>query len=110
MLHRLLIQVPKGYVIDHINRDKLDNRRSNLRIGKQSDNLRNARKKKGSSKYKGVSWHSQMCKWAAYITVNYKTKYLGMYLTEEEAALAYNKAAIEANKEFSLLNDVTGGK
>lgn len=65
----------------------------------------NTRSRRGSSsKYKGVSWVKNINKWMARITLNGKTKCLGCFETEEEAALAYNKAASEIFGEHAYLN------
>lgn len=88
---------PVGLRPDHINRDKLDNRRSNLRFVTHGQNLQNSgpRPKKAakSSQYKGVYWHKQNYAWTAVVTVNYRNIHLGGFATEEQAALAYNRAA-----------------
>lgn len=107
-LHQLIMGKPKkGYVIDHVNRNKLDNRRSNLRICKQSGNAQN---KTSTSGYKGVHFSKHNSKnstgkvWVAQITSNYKTTHLGTFRTPEEAAKVYNQAAIELHGEYAVLN------
>ena len=91
--------------IDHINNVKDDNRIVNLREATGFQNQANQKPQVGkTSKYKGVCWSKQCCKWRAYIKVNYKTIHLGYYHNEEDAALAYNKAALEIFGEFAKIN------
>ena len=79
-------------VVDHINCDKMDNRRENLRIVSRSFNNRNKRKREGtSSKYKGVQFYSQTNKWRARIKINNHEKHLGYFHTEEEARIRYQE-------------------
>jgi hypothetical protein len=95
---------PKIFV-DHKDRNPLNNCRINLRICIASQNLCNTTSAKNStSKYLGVSWSSDSMKWMAQIVKNNKHFYLGRYKIEEDAALAYNKAAIEIHGEFANLN------
>ena len=105
-MHRLLLSAKKGSYIDHINGNKLDNRRSNLRICTQQQNVHNSIGRKGTSKYKGVSWDKRRNKWKAIIGHNYKRIELGRFNTEEQAAKAYNKKAKELHREYAFLNDV----
>lgn len=104
-LHRFLLDTPKGLVTDHINHDKLDNRRSNLRICTQSQNLQNQRKQKHcSSKYKGVTFSKHANKWHVTIKHKYKLNHIGYYTSERNAAAAYNKAAKMYFGEYAYLN------
>lgn len=103
-LHRLI--VPWADKIDHVNRIKKDNRLENLRNVTNAQNCMNMSKRitPTSSKYKGVTWYKSLNKWAARICINYRSKHLGYYNTEEEAALAYNKAASFYFGEYANLN------
>ena len=103
-LHRLIMNTPTGMDTDHINGDKLDNRRENLRITTRSQNSMNQKKTRGASKYKGVNWHNQRGYWKAEIKLNGKKKHLGVFLSELEAAEAYNLAAIEKFGKFAKIN------
>jgi hypothetical protein len=101
--------VPKGFLVDHINRDKLDNRRENLRLATRKDNEANKRKRRGktTSKYKGVTKMNtgkRKKKWRSTITVDKKQVALGSYMTEVEAARAYDERAIVEFGEFAWLN------
>jgi hypothetical protein len=106
-LHRLILKAKKGQEVDHINRNKLDNRRSNLRFVSRSLNIINAGLRiTNKSGFKGVWWNKDKKKWTAEIWRNYKKKHLGHFLDKEEAALAYNKAAKVYFGDFARLNDL----
>ncbi len=96
-IHRLIMAPPRGLVVDHINCDGLDNRRENLRVITQAENVRRRRPHGKASQYRGVSKSSSKSKpWWAMIRVNDKQKNLGSFLTEIEAAMAYDCAARDA--------------
>lgn len=103
-MHRYIMNAPTGMVVDHKNGDGLDNRRSNLRICTQGKNSLNRRKNKNGkqSQYKGVWINGN--KWAATLRVSGKNHYIGKFLTERDAALAYNDMAIKYFGEFANLN------
>ena len=85
--------------IDHIDINPSNNRIENLRIVNNSQNLKNRNKFKNcSSKFKGVSWNKQNNKWKAHISINGKSKHLGYFEKEEEAAEAYKKKYDEIMK------------
>jgi hypothetical protein len=99
---------PKGKEVDHINRNKLDNRRKNLRIVNRSQNCHN-RPKYGKSKYRGVYYKSYISKYKtkpfmAYIASNSIRLVIGFFSTAKEAALAYDKKALELYGEYAQLN------
>ena len=104
LMHRTIVNAPKGMEVDHINGDKLENKRSNLRLCTHTENLRNQHKTCGTSKYKGVCWHKAMSKWRVQIRGNNKKIHLGFFDNEEDAAHAYNMAALELFGEFANLN------
>jgi len=92
---------------DHQNGNGLDNRRCNLRPCISSQNHQNQKPiRGGTSKYKGVSWHKNAGKWQAHIKYYGKSKNLGYFSSEIEAAKAYNRAAKELFGEFAWLNEV----
>jgi len=104
-MHRIIMNPKTGDVVDHINHDKLDNRKCNLRICTQSQNIMNSRKHKtGASEYKGVCFYKG--KWTARIVQLRKTFYLGYFPTEAQAAHAYNLKATELFGEFAFLNEI----
>lgn len=93
-LHTLLMHPDNGMLVDHIDGNKLNNCRDNLRICSHAQNIWNQKlSNRNTSGYKGVSFDSSREKWAAYITVHRKRHYLGRFQTAREAALAYDKAA-----------------
>jgi hypothetical protein len=109
-LHRLIAGAGSDDTVDHINQDPLDNRSVNLRICSRSQNSANRgpdRRRLGtSSRHKGVSLHKRSGKWRAYVHHAGRTKYLGTFELEDDAALAYNRAALDVWGEFARLNEV----
>jgi len=103
-LHRLLF--PGVAEIDHRNGDPLDNRRSNLRPASRAQNNANTRKYKNgmTSRFKGVCFDKFQANFRATIQVNRRQLCLGRFDSEEEAARAYNRAALEHFGEFARLN------
>ena len=96
--------------IDHINQNKLDNRKCNLRGANKQQNGANrgkSRRRRFSSVFKGVSRTKGDSKWEAYICVDFKKINLGRFDSESEAALAYNEAAKKHFGEFAYLNEIT---
>jgi hypothetical protein len=109
LMHREIMGAKAGEQIDHANGERMDNRRKNLRQSTQSQNLMNARKRKNStSQFKGVSLMPSG-KWRAHIAPDGKTKYLGLFKTEREAALRYNEEAKTLYGDFAKLNEVDDG-
>jgi hypothetical protein len=103
-LHRLIMQAPRGMVVDHVNGNRLDNRRCNLRLATTAENIRNMAIRGGTSQFKGVYYNTPRGRWRAHICCDRKKLNLGDYATEEAAARAYNKAAIELFGPFARLN------
>lgn len=102
-MHRLIMNAKKGQIIDHINCNKVDNRKENLRFCTDMQNSQNQKKRKGlTSLYKGVDLFRG--KYRAFIRVNKKQIYLGTFENEEAAAEAYNNAAINYHGEFARIN------
>lgn len=101
-LHRLIMNPPKDMVVDHINQDKLDNRRDNLRICTDQENkLNHSIYSNNTSGASGVSWSKRYNKWEAQLQVNREVIYLGRYNTKEEAMEARRQAEIEYFGEFA---------
>jgi hypothetical protein len=108
-MHRVILErdnpIPEGKQVDHINMNRIDNRRENLRVVTDSQNKMNKKSTASStSKYKGVSWHSGRNKWHTQIKINKKVIFLGQYDNEIEAAKVYDNKAIELFGEYATLN------
>lgn len=102
-MHQLIVKTDSPE-IDHRNRDKLNNTRSNLRPCTNQQNQANREALPHSSKYKGVSYRPKLRKWVANIGFNCKIVYLGIFASEEAAARAYDDAAVRLFGEFAKTN------
>lgn len=108
-LHHYVLPKKDGFVIDHINRDKLDNRRENLRYATKAQNRANSPPgKNNTSGYKGL--RKSGSRWTAQALEKGKFFFLGVYKTKQEAALAYNAYAVAVFGEFAWLNPVALNK
>lgn len=107
-LHRLIVGAKPGEFVDHINGNVLDNRKTNLRICDRQQNARNRRVTRGknpkSPRYKGVFSTANPAKFRACIFAGGKQKFLGVFVSAEEAARAYDAAARELHGEFCCVN------
>lgn len=103
-LHRHLMNASSGFLVDHKDRNPLNNQRSNLRICSKAENQRNRKKiENTSSKYIGV--HKHLCgKWQAAVSYNREHFYLGLFETELEAAIARDIKTKELHGDFATLN------
>jgi hypothetical protein len=101
LMHRVILDMKFGEMIDHINGNGLDNRRCNLRAATKSENAQNqGLSSKNTSGYKGVTFHKKDKKWYARICLNKKSKYLGSFETAQSANLAYQLASKELHANF----------
>lgn len=106
-MHREIMGAEKGLVVDHINHDTIDNRKTNLRCCSQSFNMANASLRLDSiSGYKGVHWFPRDSKWKARICVDGKTTHLGLFESKHDAARMYNFWAKDIFGDHALLNEI----
>lgn len=92
-MHRLLLgNIAPKMDVDHINRNRLDNRRSNLRVVTRSKNLRNGVNPLNTSGLRGIYWHKSAKKWCAEFKIEKKKFYLGLFEDIKEAARVYLEA------------------
>ena len=101
VLHRFIISCPEGMEVDHINRNRLDNRKSNLRVvTHQQNNMNKGVTKSNTSGYPGVYWYKNRNKWQVGIKVNYKQIFLGYFNDLEEAIEIRKQAEIKYFGEY----------
>lgn len=108
-MHRLIMNLNSDNkeLVDHIDNDGLNNQKVNLRLATRRQNSLNRKSwKKSSSIYLGVNFHKHSNKWVARIRTDNKRLNLGSFKTEQEAAIAYNLAAIIHHKEYANLNTI----
>lgn len=107
-MHRLVLAVPPGMQVDHINGMRLDNRRCNLRVATHAQNLQNRgghlRRGRKTSRFKGVCFDPKRSKWVAQIGAQGRRVPLGRFDDEEAAARAYDAAATTLHDEWARTN------
>lgn len=101
IMHREILKAPKDMVVDHINGNTLDNRKANLRICTNRENLGNRKlNKNNTSGYRGVTKVARDGKWRASVAC----RVIGDYVTAEAAAKAYDRHALKEYGKFAKLN------
>lgn len=115
LLHREIMNAPSDMMVDHINGNTLDNRKENLRLTTRAGNLRNSKQRADSkTNFKGVSRKVSKVgtiRFVARIQIDVNRRlFLGYFKTEQEAAEAYNKAALTYFGEFAKINVIPGEK
>ena len=111
-LHRFILGLEHGdgEIVDHINGNGLDNRKENLRLCTNQQNLRNVGvRKNNTSGFKGVSWSKGRGNWQVNISTGLKVKSLGRFKDKLDAVRAYNDAAIKYHGEYAYLNVIPEG-
>jgi hypothetical protein len=103
-MHRVILQLKKGQIGDHINGNGLDNRRRNLRKATRMQNAQNRRNNRNNtSGYKGVYWFPSTGRWRARIQINNRQISLGIFDTPEEAATMYQLIALAHFGDFARI-------
>lgn len=104
-MHRQITNAPDHLVVDHIDHNGLNNRKSNLRLCTFAENAKNINSfAPNTSAYKGVHWHKNLKKWAAQITSDKRSHHLGYFESQLTAAKAYDNAAKKLHGEFATTN------
>ena len=97
-MHRIVNKTPEEMSTDHVNKNKLDNRKCNLRTCTDSENMRNSKMHiTNTSGYKGVYWDNSHKRWVARIGIRSKIIRLGRYKTKQEAAFIRKQAEEKLN-------------
>jgi hypothetical protein len=105
LMHTQIMQPPKGMVVDHIQGNRLNNCRCNLRVCTRAENLRNqSRQGDSSSPYKGVIHDKGTVRWRAQLCFQGQRIPLGRFATAIEAARAYDRGAVQWFREYARLN------
>jgi hypothetical protein len=105
LIHRLIMNPPNGVEIDHIDGNRLNNRKSNLRFATSSQNkINRGPRKDNTSGFKGVSLNKKLNKYGVRLMIDGKYKHLGLFNNKIEAAKVYNENALKYYGEFAWLN------
>ncbi len=107
-MHRVIMNADKGKFVDHINGNKLDNRKCNLRFATVSQNRANSKISPTANKsgYKGVCWDTYTNKWRVSIKVDNKTRYQRYFINKTVAAKKYNELATYYFGQYARLNNI----
>lgn len=106
-LHRLVFGAPNGAIVDHADRNPLNNRKENLRLANKSQNAANSKiSSNNTSGYTGVCFDKTTKRWIATIKHNNQRIWLGRHSNPVAAAEAYNAAAVKCFGEFAKLNTI----
>lgn len=104
-MHVYLMKSSERATIDHIDGNGLNNTRKNLRFATNKQNCSNSKiSKNNTSGYKGVHFYTRTGRWQAFIHNDYKKIHLGYFDSPEDAARAYDRAAVRYHGEFASLN------
>jgi hypothetical protein len=100
-MHRVITECPFGLFVDHINGNKLDNRRANLRIAtKQQNGFNRDKQRNNTSGFKGVTWDKARRKWVAQLNISGKHYYLGRFENILDAKKAHDESAAKMHSDF----------
>jgi hypothetical protein len=106
-LHNLIIKSPNGLLVDHIDRNKLNNHKDNLRVVTSSQsNMNKGKQKNNKSGYRGVYWDNNTKRWQAKINLNKKSIFLGTFRTAIDAAKKYNEASRIYHGKYGYINEI----
>lgn len=100
LMHRMIMNAPKGVAVDHINHDTFDNRKMNLRICTQAENMWNAKHRGSNTKIRGIHFRKKVGNYQVDITSNGKRLYLGVYSNLEDAITVRKEAEIKYHGEY----------
>lgn len=107
LIHRVIMNAPFGIDVDHINHNRLDCRKINMRLCTRGENgLSKVAHKNKIIPYKGVYFEPRLGKYRVLIGVNYKSKHIGLFVDIKDAARAYNEAAKKYFGKFAYLNTI----
>lgn len=110
-MHREIMKAEEGDIVDHIDGNGLNNKKSNLRLVTKNQNSMNCRShKNSSSRFKGVHWHKNQKRWHAKIQKDGKKFFIGSFDDEVQAAKSYDKKAKELFGEYAKVNFTKKGE
>lgn len=105
-MHRIILDAKPGEIVDHVDRNKLNNTRSNLRIVSKEENIHNQKKRSNTkNRFKGVFYQKKLNLWQARCRMNHRDYFLGYFASEIAAAYAYNLKAKEVSN-CALINEL----
>jgi hypothetical protein len=105
-MHRFILEVQRGdrREVDHKDHNGLNNQKENLRVCTHAQNMQNCRMFHGRSKYRGVMWYKITGRWLSSIRIQGKSVFQGYFTTQEQAAMAYDLAALTHYGQYACTN------